>query len=130
MIVSYSGHGSTTLWRGNLLTTQDAHNLTNTRLPVFVMMTCLNGYFHDADNESLAAALVKNESGGAIAAWASSGLTSPSVQAAMNRCFFQSLFAAQPLLLGELIQRAKAGVQNEDARRTWILIGDPTLRIK
>jgi cytochrome c oxidase cbb3-type subunit 2 len=36
------------LWSGSLLTGADAQALTNSeRLPVFVMMTCLNGYFDD-----------------------------------------------------------------------------------
>src|SRR5262249_50063077 len=52
--VNYYGHGSTAVWRGNLLTAQEARNLTNARLPVFVMMTCLNGYFQDAFSDSLA----------------------------------------------------------------------------
>jgi hypothetical protein len=54
-VVNYMGHGSVNLWSGSLLTNEDAANLTNAeRLPVFVMMTCLNGYFHDPALDSLA----------------------------------------------------------------------------
>ena len=38
-------------------------------------MTCLNGYFQDPAMDSLAEALMKSEKGGAIAVWASSGMT-------------------------------------------------------
>ncbi len=45
-VVNYMGYGSVNLWSGSLLTNEDAQNLTNgERLPLFVMMTCLNGYF-------------------------------------------------------------------------------------
>ncbi len=44
-------------------------------LSVFVMMTCLNGYFDDPALESLAESLLKAERGGAVAVWSSSGMT-------------------------------------------------------
>jgi Peptidase family C25 len=53
-IVNYTGHGSTNVWR-SLFTTEDARSLNNQRrLPVFVTMTCLNGFFQDPVIESLA----------------------------------------------------------------------------
>src|SRR5258705_5347550 len=77
-IVNYTGHGSVNLWSGSLLTNEDARNLTNAeRLPVFVMMTCLNGYFHDPALDSLAESLLKAENGGAVAVWTSAGMTEP-----------------------------------------------------
>ncbi len=130
LLVNYIGHGSTNLWRGNLLTASEARSLQNERLSLFVMLTCLNGYFHDTANESLAAALVKNERGGAVAVWASSGMTSPSVQAAMSRTLFTALIEAKTATLGELIQKAKASIKDVDVRRTWVLFGDPTIRVK
>jgi Peptidase family C25 len=125
--VNYYGHGSAELWRGNLLTTQDARNLTNPRLPVFVMMTCLNGYFHDASADSLAEALLKAERGGAVAVWTSSGLSLPYEQSLMSQAFYRALDGAT---LGEAAMRAKSSITNQDIRKTWILLGDPTMRVK
>jgi hypothetical protein len=131
-LVNYIGHGSVNLWRGNLLTAPEARALHNgARLPVVVTMTCLNGYFHDAALESLAEALLLAEGGGALAVWASSGLTGPGGQALMNQELYRWLFTQSGstgalLTLGEAMVQAKATVGNADLRSTWILFGDPT----
>jgi hypothetical protein len=136
MIVNYTGHGSADMWRGQLLSSADANGLTNgDRLPLFVAMTCLNGYFHDPAVESLAESLLKAERGGAVAVWASSAMTAPNAQAKMNQELYRLIFAptsfgAQSLTLGEAIARAKASVLDSDLRGTWILFGDPTMKLK
>lgn len=136
MIVNYTGHGSADMWRGQLLSSADARRLTNgDRLPLFVIMTCLNGYFHDAAVDSLAESLMKAERGGAVAVWASSAMTVPNAQAMMNQELYRLIFApnsssAQSLTLGEAIARAKASVTDADLRGTWILFGDPTMKLK
>ena len=78
LVANYMGHGSNGVWTGaSLLSNDDAPLLTNTnRLSVFTMMTCYNGYFQDAYNESLSEALLKAP-GGAVAVWASTTLTRP-----------------------------------------------------
>jgi hypothetical protein len=138
-LVNYTGHGSVDLWRGNLLTSGDVANLRNAEnLSVFVMMTCLNGYFQDAALDSLAESLMKTETGGAVAVWASSGLTLPTEQAVMNREFYRLLFSpgtssllpSNKLTIGEATQKAKLSVQDSDVRRTWILFGDPTMKLR
>ena len=79
LLVNYVGHGSVELWRGGVFSSDDAATLANgAQLPFFITMTCLNGYFHDPyPTESLVESLLKAEGGGAIAVWASSGLTDP-----------------------------------------------------
>jgi len=97
------------------------------------MMTCLNGYFQDVSLDSLAESLMKAERGGAVAVWASSGLTVPSGQSALDQQIFRSLFNGddgETRTLGEITSRAKAAVYDLDVRRTWILFGDPTTRIR
>ena len=74
-LVNYAGHGSVNQWRGNLLTNDDALGLSNEHLPMFVLMTCLNGYFQHPALDSLGESLIKAEHGGAVAVWASSGMT-------------------------------------------------------
>jgi len=131
-LINYIGHGSTNQWKGDLLTNDDAPALTNGgRLSLFVMMTCLNGYAHDAASDSLAESLLKAQRGGAVAVWASSGMTPPENQAAANRELYRLLFGqGQKLTLGEAVMRAKASTPDSDVRRTWVLLGDPTMRIK
>jgi len=80
--------------------------------------------------ESLSEALLKAECGGAVAVWASSGLTEPEAQAMMNRELIKVLFNGESITLGEAIKRAKAATPDPDVRRTWILFGDPTTKLK
>jgi hypothetical protein len=132
LLVNYIGHGSTEVWAGGeLLTSAEARALSNgARLPVVVAMTCLNGFFHDLYTDSLAEALLKAAQGGAVAVWASSGLTAPRGQAVMNQAFVRHLVGEAGRTLGEAIMQAKAAVTDRDVQRTWVLLGDPTLRLQ
>jgi hypothetical protein len=131
LLVNFIGHGSVEIWRGSLLTSDDAETLTNgLRLPFFVSMTCLNGFFQDVYMETLAEALLKAKSGGAVAVWTSSGLTDPQGQTVMNKELIRLLFNGDSLTIGEAAMRAKAAVGDRDIRRTWILFGDPATRLK
>jgi hypothetical protein len=133
-LVNYLGHGSVNLWRGSLLTNDDARAMTNAdHLSLFVMMTCLNGYFQDAALDSLGESLLKAERGGAVAVWASSGMTLPPEQALINQQLYRMLFGVgngKSLTLGEATMRAKSVSSDPDVRRTWILLGDPTMVLK
>ena len=93
-------------------------------------MTCLNGFFADLFTESLAEGLMLSPNGGAVSVWASSGLTEPTVQAAMNQELFRQLFTRPSITLGEAVIGAKSAVSDIDVRRTWILFGDPTMRLR
>jgi len=131
-IVNYFGHGSVGVWTGAGLLNQDnAAALTNgNRVTLFVMMTCFNGYSHDAYIDSLAETLLKDRQGGAFAVWASSGQTEPVGQAQMNVQLYQMLLGNQPMTLGDAIRQAKTATTDFDVRRTWILLGDPAMRMK
>lgn len=135
-IVNYMGHGSVDIWRGNLLTAAEAKSLTNgSRLPIFVMMTCLNGYFVDPALDSVAEGLMKAEHGGAMAVWTSSGQTEPFEQLVLHQEFLKLAFrpaapGAKPVTLGEAALKAKAAVTNADICRTWILFGDPSMPLR
>ena len=135
-IVNYLGHGSFGLWRGNLLTVADGANLSNGPEYSFVIgMTCLNGQVQDPYGDGLGEALMKAEQGGAIAVWASSALTEPDGQALMNKELIRQLFPGfgfniQGLTLGEAVMKAKAASSDTDVRRSWILLGDPTIKLR
>jgi hypothetical protein len=128
-MVSYHGHGSVDNWRGNLLSSNNAALLANKDLPVFVMMNCLNGYFNDVVVESLSESLMKAQRG-AVAVWASSSMTYPDGQELMNQELYRLLLADRHSALGEAVIRAKAATLDPDVRRTWVLFGDPTMRLK
>jgi hypothetical protein len=124
--VNYVGHGSVEVWQGGLFDDDDARALTNyPELSFFINMTCLNGFFQAPYAESLAEVLLKSDQGGAIAVWASSGLTYPQGQFVMNQELMRLLFNGEELTIGEATRRAKEAVSDQDVRRTWILFGDP-----
>ncbi len=132
LLVNFIGHGSVEVWTGDpILSTSDVTAFNNSpRLPVFLMMTCLNGYYQNPARESLAESLVRTNAGGAVAVWASSGMTEPAPQFTMSTALYRQLFGSQPLTLGEAIRTAKRGNADIDVRRTWILFGDPAMRLQ
>jgi hypothetical protein len=129
-LVNYIGHGSEAVWSGGLFSTTDAQGLTNKAMvPFVVSMTCLNGYFQDIYQTALAKALMQAPGGGALAVWASSGLTDSGSQAVLNQALVTALFGSHPLTLGEAATAAKTAVSDLDVRRTWILFGDPAITL-
>jgi hypothetical protein len=130
-VANYFGHGSNGVWTSaGLLSANDAAGLTNqNRLSVFVMMTCFNGYFQDATFDSLSEALLKSP-GGAVAVWASSGMTDPGSQSAVDLEVYRQLFGGANPALGDAVRAAKQTTGDADVRRTWILFGDPAMRLR
>jgi hypothetical protein len=130
-LTNYFGHGSNGVWTSApLLSNLDAPSLTNTKhLSVFTMMTCFNGYFQDAVNDSLSEALLKSQ-GGAVAVWASSSLTEPAGQRVIDQEFYRQIFGPQAPALGDAVRAAKQTASDLDVRRTWILFGDPAMRLR
>jgi hypothetical protein len=130
-IVNYAGHGSVNLWRGGMLTDDDMLSLANTRVsPLVVSMTCLNGYFQEPRLASLGESLIKVNNGGAVSVWVSSGMTDVGSQTIMNQAFFKQLMGNNSITIGQAIKAAKSTDVDQDVRRTWILFGDPTMKIK
>jgi len=131
VLVNYTGHGSEQQWSfSDLLDDTSAAGLTNGgRLPVFLLMDCLNGFFHDVYAESLSTSLMLAPNGGAVAVWASSGFTTEPPQAVMDQALLRSLAQSPSMPLGRAILMAKSGVTDPDVRRTWVLFGDPWMRV-
>ncbi|MBV9070115.1 MAG: hypothetical protein JO093_07655 [Acidobacteria bacterium] len=130
VLVDYMGHGSVEIWSFDLFNSNDASALTNSAHQPFVMaMTCLNGYFHDLYSESLATALLTSPNGGAVAVWASSTLTEPYPQFQMNKELLRQLFGATPVTIGDAVRAAKQATQDLDVRRSWLLFGDPSMKL-
>ncbi len=132
LLVNYQGHGSEQQWSfSDLFNTDDAAALTNGgRLPVYLLMDCLNGFFQDIYAESLAESLLLSPNGGAVAVWASSGFTDQAPQSTMNLALLSQFNAHPDQSLGQLIVQAKSGTSDNDVRRTWILFGDPAMKFQ
>ncbi|MFL6214874.1 MAG: C25 family cysteine peptidase [Blastocatellia bacterium] len=134
-LVNYAGHGSPTVWRGNLLTSDSIVQMSNGQaLPVVISMTCLNGLFNDPYQANLGEALLLSEQGGAIAVWASSAQTVAGAQELVDQEVVRQLFSGTQaksgaLTIGEAVQRAKAVARNEAVIQSWILLGDPMITL-
>ncbi len=131
LLVNYTGHGSEEEWSfEDLFDDSAATALTNgNQLPMYLLMDCLNGYFQDVYETSLSTSLMLAPNGGAVAVWASSGFTDAAPQGTMDQAFLSALAANPQLPVGTAILAAKSGIIDPDVRRTWILFGDPEMRL-
>jgi hypothetical protein len=130
---NYAGHGTAGAWAASAFfansTVPQLNNVNNES--VYTMLTCLNGYFMLQSGNSLAESLVHATNGGAVAAWSSTGLTTPDVQELMATRFYNRLGAGQIERLGDLILDAKSVIPGgSDVRLSWALLGDPMLKVR
>src|ERR1700730_14040156 len=105
-------------------------NFNGHRLPVYLLMDCLNGFFDDVYTQSLAESLLLAPNGGGVAVWASSGFTNAQPQVFLNQALLSALAQNPNLPLGAAILAAKSGITDTDVRRTWILFGDPAMKLQ
>jgi hypothetical protein len=137
-IVNYSGHGALGVWANQSFF--GYANVTCSPGPtcisfagnesIYTMLTCLNGYFFDPRSDSLAERLDKAGNGGAVASWASTGLTTPDVQEVMATRFYNQIGMGNMQRLGDLVLDAKSVVSGgSDVRLSWTLLGDPMLKV-
>jgi hypothetical protein len=132
LLVNYLGHGSETQWSGDdLFDNTTATALTNgSQLPVFLIMNCLNGFFQDVYQQPLAVTLMTAPDGGAAAVLASSGLNQAAPQTQLDKLIVQGALNPSRPALGEVIRKAKSQIGDIGVRKTYILFGDPAMRIK
>jgi len=131
-LLNYTGHGSPTAWNNSsFFSAVQAPQLTNATYPsLMISLTCLNGYFM-TDFDGFAEAMVKASNGGAVAAWASTGKTTPDVQEIMATRFYAKLGEGNIPRLGDLINDSKSVLPSgADVRLSWALIGDPMLKVR
>jgi len=108
---------------------------TGETLPLFVSMTCLNGYFVHETTRSLAEELLVEPDGGAIATLSPTGMTVPSGQRLLYHGLFEAIFEDDTRCLGHAVSSAKAyllanSTSYEDILRTFQLFGDPAMKLK
>jgi hypothetical protein len=131
LLVNYIGHGSVEIWSNiSFFGRADVGTLpAGGRTPIVLAMTCLNGYFHDVYTDSLAETLQRAPNG-AVAVWASSALTSPETQLPADEALLHALLAGGDIRLGDAVAAAQKGSFTPDIRRTFILFGDPAMRVR
>jgi len=131
-LVNYAGHGTIGIWASSaFFGSQHVAQLTNSTAPsTYTLLTCLNGYFLNLYGYSLSENLLEWPDRGAAAVWASTGKTTPDVQEVMATRFYTKVGDGSILRIGDLILDAKQVLPNaHDVRVSWILMGDPMLRM-
>jgi hypothetical protein len=148
LLTVYNGHGNTSTWgeedffssfrvvsSSPFVWENDVEELTNVGRPtVGVVLNCLSGYFAAPDAVPLMGeAWVNHDGGGAVAFWASTGLTRPAPQDALGQHFFDLVFAEGEGVLGDAVFAAKLRLAAEgdhpDVIDTWGILGDPALSL-
>lgn len=131
-IVNYSGHGSSGSWATPaFFGINDVQFLTNAnRQSIFTMLTCLNGYFNHPNFDSLGEALLHAPNGGGVATWASSTDTTPDYQLTMGAPFYREIGLGNIKRMGDLVINAKSTVVGSDVGYSWVLLGDPMLKVR
>ncbi len=132
-VINYSGHGTTGAWAAvSFFSSNNVVALTNANnQSIFTMLTCLNGYFINPNADSLAEKLLKATNGGAVAAWASGGKTTPDIQMVMATRFYTQIGIGNITRLGDLVSDAKSVIPGgTDVRYSWALLGDPMLKVR
>jgi hypothetical protein len=139
-VVNYAGHGAPRVWSSlqimrytpNSPATNDVINFTNSggNLSLFLMLTCLNGFFADITDDSIAEGVMKLPTGGSPTTWASTGSTTPNIQEEMALVFFDLLGQGTYTRLGDATHAAKLNATSPEVPLTWAIIGDPALKIK
>lgn len=138
-IINYTGHGSTTSWGSSGFSSTHINALTNDNmLPFIVSVACVNGYFSGTTcfAETWLRATNGSEPTGAVGTYMSSVNQSwdPPMQAqdeivdllvdGAKRTFGGLCFNGSSQMMDE------SGPDGEDMFLTWIVFGDPSLRVR
>jgi uncharacterized repeat protein (TIGR01451 family) len=140
--VNFIGHGSVIQWE-SIFDRSAIQSLSNAAaLPVMLPMTCLDGYFIQAqrptttypDYPSLSELLVRTPGKGAVASWGPTGLGVASGHDELDRGFLEALLVEGIPELGPATYAGKlrlfsAGHSLEQIEE-YTIFGDPALRIK
>lgn len=143
LIIHYNGHASIHDWGSPLLFSKnDIPSLTNIgKLPFWTPMTCLEGSFDypsppGINNSSLSEMLVREANKGAIASFAPTGLGVATGHEYLDHGLFKALFMQGESQIGpattasKLYLAANSGGGNLDLLDTYLLLGDPAVRLQ
>jgi len=136
LMIVYAGHGSVQGWASEQIFTNDSITELDpsTKLPLVLMLSCLNGYFSYPDTfECIAEELFRRSDAGSCSTIAATGVSFPSVQKYFARGIYESLFTNRnenlglAFLNGKLNTFAELGIDGKNVIKTFSLFGDPAL---
>ncbi len=134
-LVAYFGHGSLQQWgQDGLLTLDDIPTLPANSAPVMLHFTCLTGLFTHPQQPSLAESLLWQPDGSTVALLAPTSLTLPDDQAQLVQVLAAHLASPPDVRLGDALlatwqQLAPYNDGSQDVLETFLLLGDPAMRV-
>ncbi|MEW6776674.1 MAG: C25 family cysteine peptidase [Bdellovibrionota bacterium] len=148
LLAAYSGHGAQIAWADetifrtlNTLAPPGPSNpdhvalISNAdKLAVLTVFDCLNAYFINPYSPSLGEVFLRDPDSGVAAFWGPTGLSPPNLQHTVAEAFYHSTLVDGVVRLGDAtraaFQAAAADPNFPDLVNTWVLLGDPALRLK
>jgi hypothetical protein len=134
--IHFTGHGGGGIWSDDaLFTLDDVQFLMNDSMPAFVTsFTCFTGYFDDPSKNGLNEAFVNLPSGGAMAAFGSTGLGWALSDYYLEEDLFEMLFTHRIRQLGPAIAAAKVSLLADhpgslDMIYLYNLLGDAAMSL-
>jgi len=140
LIVNFIGHGFARGWQAEKLVpktfiqTADVSGLSNQdKYPIFLALTCTEGYFVDPTVQAFGEVVTKAENKGAIASWSPTGQGVSGGHDYMDRGFFDAVYKHGAYVLGEAVlsgfSRLWFSGSSLYLMETYELFGDPALVI-
>ncbi len=136
--ISYIGHSSIVEWGFEDYLTMDlVSQLSNgDRTPIELPMTCLTGFYHQPQGNSLSEALLEHVGGGTVASYTPTGLQVQHGHDLLLQGFFNAAYVDEVSLLGQAVYGAKLRLagndplsQYQDLQDTFMLLGDPAMKL-
>ena len=133
-LFDYSGHGSYhSITNESILDLKDIDNMRNTNHAFWLFVTCNFGQF-DSGKRCASEAALMNPIGGAIGVCSATRTAYATQNTNLNRAVCKELFAhTSPFhyeaTLGEAIARGKNTLNGDANKLTYVLLGDPALRL-
>jgi len=131
LVFNYTGHGGPVGLAHNVFTLGDVPNLSYKNLPLWITSTCDFTVF-DSPATTIGEELFLHKNSGAIALITSTRVVYAQENVKMNYHAIQSLFTehnGKMPTLGEAFMNAKNNLGKNNNKLSYVLIGDPALRL-
>ncbi len=135
LFISYAGHGASGFWaREQIIRKKDVSSLIPASgWPVVLAWNCLNGYFINATDNTLAEEMLLASSRGAVGMVAFSGLGDIDAARVMAEGFFDQVFDSGVETLGEAFDSSRVEMKKSSGGETMsfisLLFGDPAMKL-
>lgn len=135
LLISYVGHGGVKgAGQERFITIEQIKNWSNPdKLHLFVSATCDFTRADDPSIESAGTVNLLNPNGGAVALMTTTRSIFYNVNTDVDTNFYNAVFlrdaAYKPLSFGQIFKMTKNGASSSDNKRSFMLIGDPALRL-